>query len=105
MPTNVHTLFRQQAPQRWPHIDTPTATGPITDTELDEINKLASWPTSYPTLTEGCTGNCSQGRMCDCVADVDFAEKPPMTRRDGWTVLVLAICCAAVWYVAIWGMV
>lgn len=47
---------------------------PLTAAELDNANadKRAPmwWNTFADTAPTGCTGNCNQGRACDCVADV-----------------------------------
>lgn len=100
MPTNPATLERQ-APQRWPRVGTPTATGPLT--EADFASNVARWPMeSDPLMIDSvCNGNCRVGRACDCVADVDFADKPPMSKRDGWALVALAVGCVAIWAFAL----
>jgi hypothetical protein len=43
-----------------------------------------------------CTGNCTQGRACDCVADVPEPERPVMTDSERmWLGVVLAVSVLA----------
>lgn len=44
-----------------------------------------------------CNGNCNQGRLCDCVPDIDFeSELPaPLTSRESLALLVVMLFSAA----------
>jgi len=86
MPTSPETLARQQAPARIP----------------------AALVEQVRRENGQCSGNCNQGRMCDCVADID--ERDPMTPSDrAWivgtyvvsTLAVLAALAAAAY--SLWG--
>jgi hypothetical protein len=47
----------------------------------------------------GCTGNCNQGRFCDCRADIedDGPPREPMTRTEArWLVAVYVLSTLAV---------
>ena len=42
-------------------------------------------------LPFGCTGNCEQGRACDCVPDVQPSEEDRRAQRNFWIVYIAAI--------------
>lgn len=44
-----------------------------------------------------CNGNCNQGRLCDCVPDIDFeSELPaPLTAHESLALLVVMLFSAA----------
>ena len=55
--------------------------------------EVAQW--TAPSRTSACTGNCRQGRACDCVPDV---EPPP--ERDGhssamWAGVLIVGCAVS----------
>ena len=117
MPTSIETLARQVAPlhtgqaaadvaarkfNHWPHIDTPTAAGPISDAELTAINEAAKWPYSRQFI--GCNGNCSQGRACDCVADVEDVREPMTDSDRMWLGVLLGVSALLSLAVLTWAV-
>jgi len=66
----------------------------ITANEADQRIRMKAklWPPH-----NSCTGSCNQGRMCDCLADVEEDTRPPMRRSDAILAVVLVI--------ASWGFV
>ena len=55
---------------------------------------------TVPTDYRGCNGNCTQGRACDCVPDVETRE--PMTDTDRRWMLALYTASAALVGLAAW---
>ena len=86
MPTLIHTLARQCAPK----------TGPISEAEMNHILGQ-SWP-----QPKSCNQNCNQGRMCDCVADVD--ERDPMTDGDRMWITAMFIVSALSMFGLLWWL-
>ena len=64
----------------------------ITAHEADQIiaTRKPLWPTH-----NACTGNCQQGRACDCLADIGEEDdtRDPMTRGDALLALTLIFGC------------
>jgi hypothetical protein len=60
-----------------------------------EIDAHIAWKASP------CTGNCQQGRACDCVADVEEPWEPPFTLTGialilaPWAIGVLLVALAS----------
>jgi len=53
-----------------------------------------------------CTGNCTQGRACDCRADIDD-DGPPrmrMTAFEGYLLIGGMLASAAVVVVGVWWL-
>jgi hypothetical protein len=109
----------------WPHSGTHRATGPLTERdpdaaqlrrvlntahEPDALNDLQRhaadeqaasrrWDASHP-----CTGNCNQGRMCDCMADVEEPRKQPLTKRERVLVVCIYVLSAAAVSTLLWAI-
>ena len=67
----------------------------ITDHEQamrEACRKPLSWPPH-----NACNNNCTQGRACDCVADIGDEPREPMRREDAALAVVLIL--------ASWGVV
>lgn len=54
--------------------------------------------TTNPT---GCTGNCYQGRFCDCAPDIDQAEEDRKNSRLAARIIVLASALASLGMIAL----
>jgi hypothetical protein len=110
----------------WPHTGTHRATGPLSERDLDaahlqralnpahepdELNSLQRqaadeqaasrrWHASQP-----CTGNCMQGRMCDCVADCnaeDDLPRQPLTQRERALLVAIVMGSAGTVSTVLW---
>lgn len=113
----------------WPHSGTHRATGPLTERDLDaaqlrkvlntahepdELNSLQRQAADEQAASRrwhlqnawqpGCTGNCSQGRMCDCVADCAEQDPPrqPLTKRESLLLVAIYVGSAGVVSTALW---
>lgn len=83
--------------EAWPLVDRRAAAQRQLDTLEPRAGKLLADPDAMArrALCSACTGNCSQGRMCDCVPDVE-PERPPMTDSDRGLILFLATICLSI---------
>jgi hypothetical protein len=90
MPTSIHTL------------ETHAPAKPLTDAEFQQIHASARWPLDFGRLS-GCTGNCTQGRFCDCQADVPELEKAPLKDSERtWIVVLFSVSGLAMLALTSW---
>ena len=82
-------------PYIWPHVGQHPDSRERRDPAANDTERLArdGWPS-------GCTRNCNQGRMCDCVPDVPEPSKAASMRHAAATVRALKFVAALLAVVA-----
>jgi hypothetical protein len=114
----------------WPHSGTHRATGLLSEQDLDaaQLRRVLNTAHEPDALNDmqrhaadeqaasrrwhqqnrwqpGCTGNCSAGRPCDCVADCDAQQDPPrqpLTRRERVLLVAIYVCSAGAVSTVLW---